>query len=68
MELYTINKEAQLTGIPHSRIRAWIKSGEVPVPGFLSGTRYYVNHEQFIAVINDLCRGGNGSGTVSGDQ
>lgn len=67
MQFNTINREAQITGIPHSRIRAWIKSGEVPVPGFLSGTRYLVNHEEFVSVINDICRGGRG-GTVSGNQ
>ena len=65
MQFNTINTEARITGIPHSRSRAWIKSGEVKVPYFLSGTRIYINHEDFVAVINDLCRGGNGSGTVN---
>lgn len=37
----TIRKAAEIVCVPHSRIRAWQAQGLVP--GFYSGTRYYVN-------------------------
>ena len=56
MAFNTINQEAKITGIPHSRIRTWIKSGEVKIPYFMAGSRHYINHEQFVTVINEMCK------------
>ena len=41
----TIRQAAQIVGVPHSRIREWLRAGNVP--GFYSGSRFYVNVERF---------------------
>ena len=41
----TIRQAAQIVGVPHSRIREWLRAGDVP--GFYSGSRFYVNVERF---------------------
>ena len=40
-DFQTIREAAQSIGVPHSRIRDWQKKGLVP--GFYSGSRYYVD-------------------------
>lgn len=40
-DFQTIREAAQSIGVPHSRIRDWQKRGLVP--GFYSGSRYYVD-------------------------
>ena len=46
----TIKKAAQTTGIYEHRIREWCKQGTVP--GFYSGTRFYINMPAFIEQLN----------------
>lgn len=41
----TIRQAAMIVGLSHSRIRQWVKDGQVP--GFYSGTRFYVNMPKF---------------------
>lgn len=45
----TIRQTAQIVGVPHDRIRAWQKEGLVP--GFFSGSRFYVNVPRFKAKL-----------------
>lgn len=44
-EYLTIREAARLLHISHDRIRAWQKEGLVP--GFFSGSRFYVNFPRF---------------------
>ena len=61
----TIRQAAEIVGVPDSRIRAWRAQGLVP--GFFSGTRYYVNVPLFREAlergeIGQQPQGGTGSG------
>ncbi len=42
----TIREAARLLHISHDRIRAWQKQGLVP--GFFSGSRFYINFPRFL--------------------
>lgn len=42
----SIREAARIVGISHDRIRQWQKQGQVP--GFYSGSRYYVNFPRFL--------------------
>ena len=44
-QFQTIRQAAAALGVPEFRIRAWVKQGNVP--GFWSGTRFYVNVPAF---------------------
>lgn len=48
-QFVTIRQAARVLGINPDRIRAWLKMGLVP--GFYSGTRYYVNLPVFRAAL-----------------
>lgn len=41
----TIRQAAEIVGLSHSLIRAWVKRGQVP--GFYAGDRFYVNMTKF---------------------
>ena len=42
----SIREAARIVGVSHDRLRAWQKAGELP--GFYSGSRYYVNFPRFL--------------------
>lgn len=44
-QFLTIRQAAKMVGLNHNRIRQWAKDGQVP--GFYSGTRFYVNMPKF---------------------
>lgn len=48
-DFLTIREAARALGISHDRIRAWQKEGLVP--GFFSGSRFYVNFPRFKAKL-----------------
>lgn len=41
----TIRQAAEIVGLSHSLIRAWVKRGQVP--GFYAGDRFYINMAKF---------------------
>lgn len=41
----TIRQAAEIVGLSHGLIRAWVKRGQVP--GFYAGDRFYVNVVKF---------------------
>lgn len=43
MQFLTINQTAKVVGLPHSCLRSMLAAGNLP--GFYSGTRFYVNVE-----------------------
>lgn len=45
----TIKETARALGVPHMRIRQWVKAGRVR--GFTSGNRYYIDLQQFEAAL-----------------
>ena len=46
---YTIKETARALGVPHMRIREWIRQGRVR--GFTSGNRYYIDLQQLEAAL-----------------
>lgn len=53
MEFLTIRQEAKRSGVPEFRLRRFVEKGIVP--GFFSGNKFLVNHEQFVLVLNKMC-------------
>ena len=51
MELLTINQYAKKTGIPECAVRRLHRNGELP--GFYSGTRFYINVEKANALFEE---------------
>ena len=49
--MVTMNKAAELTGVPYSAIRRWIKSGQFPYY-VMVGTKYLVNLEKLVEFLN----------------
>lgn len=49
--MVTMNKAAELTGVPYSAIRRWIKSGEFTYY-VMVGTKYLINLERFVEFLN----------------
>lgn len=49
--MVTMNKAAELTGVPYSAIRRWIKSGQFPYYVTV-GTKYLVNLEKLVEFLN----------------
>ena len=60
MDFCSIKQAAKRGPVPECRLRAWVKDGRVP--GFYSGTWFYVDYEAFINQIKADCRG---AGTVN---
>ena len=50
MKIATINEAEKETNIPAFRIRKWVKMGIIP--GFYAGSRFYVNVDEFVKLIN----------------
>ena len=49
--MVTMNKASELTGVPYSAIRRWIKCGEFT--GYvMAGTRHLINLERFVDFLN----------------
>lgn len=46
----SIRQAARIVGISHDRIRRWQKQGQVP--GFYSGSWYYVNLPRFLEKLD----------------
>lgn len=46
----SIRQAARIVGVSHDRLRAWQKAGELP--GFYSGSRYYVNLPRFLEKLD----------------
>ena len=46
-----MNKASELTGVPYSAIRRWIKSGQFPYY-VMVGTKYLVNLEKLVEFLN----------------
>lgn len=49
--MVTMNKAAELTSVPYSAIRRWIKSGEFTYY-VMVGTRYLINLERLVEFLN----------------
>lgn len=49
--MVTMNKAAELIGVPYSAIRRWIKSGEFTYY-VMVGTRYLINLERLVEFLN----------------
>lgn len=49
--MVTMNKAAELTGVPYSAIRRWIKSGEFTYY-VMVGSRYLINLERLVEFLN----------------
>lgn len=45
MQFLTINQTAKVVGLPHTCLRTMLVKGDLP--GFYSGTRFYVNLDMF---------------------
>ncbi len=58
--LGTIQQAAQENSLPTSRVRKWVKTGEVPVPGFNVGVKRLVDLDAFAAVVDSMCQQGAG--------
>lgn len=52
MIFLTIRQEAQQGIVPEHRLRQMLK--QKALPGFYAGTRFYVNHEQFVAQLEAM--------------
>ena len=50
----TINQTAKAIGLPHTCLRAMQAQGKLP--GFYSGTRFYVNVDMFRAKLEEESR------------
>lgn len=49
--MVTLTKAAELTGVPYSALRRWIKSGEFTYY-VMVGTRHLINLERLIEFLN----------------
>ena len=49
--MVTMNKAAELTGVPYSALRRWIKSGEFTYYEMV-GTKYLINLERLVEFLN----------------
>ena len=49
--MVTMNKAAELTGVPYSALRRWIKSGEFTYY-VMVGTKYLINLERLVDFLN----------------
>ena len=49
--MVTMNKASEMTGIPYSAIRRWIKRGEFTYY-VMVGTKYLINLERFVEFLN----------------
>lgn len=49
--MVTMNKAAELTGVPYSALRRWIKSGEFTYY-VMVGTKYLINLERLVEFLN----------------
>lgn len=49
--MVTMNKAAELTGVPYSALRRWIKNGEF-VYFVKVGTKYLINLERLVDFLN----------------
>ena len=54
MQVFTITQEAKQGLLSEFRLRQMQKQGRLP--GFYSGTRYYVNHDMLVEQIEAECR------------
>lgn len=45
MEFLTINQGAKRNNVPSTRLRVWLAEGRLP--GFYSGTRFYLDQAEF---------------------
>ena len=57
MNIQTIPKTVKSEGIPEHILRKMLKAGQLP--GFYSGTRFYVNVDQLRDVLNGAMRPGD---------
>lgn len=49
--MLTMNKAAEVTGVPYSAIRRWIKSGKFTYY-VMAGTKYLINLERLVEFLN----------------
>ena len=49
--MVTLNKAAELTGVPYSALRRWIKNGEFTYY-VMAGTKYLINLERLVEFLN----------------
>ena len=49
--MVSMNKLSEMTGVPYSAIRRWIKSGEFTY-NVMVGTKYLINLERFVEFLN----------------
>ena len=49
--MVTLNKAAELTGVPYSALRRWIKNGEF-IYYVMVGTKYLINLERLAEFLN----------------
>lgn len=49
--MVTMNKAAELTGVPYSAIRRWIKSGKFTYY-VMAGSKHLVNLEKLVEFLN----------------
>ena len=61
MEILTINQSAKRGPLPASRLRAMLREGRLP--GFYSGSRFYVNYTMLVDQLDRESRR-NGSELV----
>lgn len=54
MQFLTINQTAKAVGLPHTCIRAMVKTNKCP--GFYSGSRFYVDVDLFRAQLEETSR------------
>ena len=54
MLLLTINQTAKEKGLPHTYLRARLAQGRLP--GFYSGSRFYVNVDMLCEQLEAECR------------
>ena len=54
MQFLTINQTAKAVGLPHTCLRGMLATGNLP--GFYSGTRFYVNVDMFRAKLEEDSR------------
>lgn len=59
--MVTMNKAAEMTGIPYSALRRWIKSGEFTYY-VMVGTKYLINLERLVEFLNTPSKGNAYSG------
>lgn len=58
MEIVTINQAGKRGPLPSSRLRAMLREGRLP--GFYSGTRYYVNYTMLMEQLDRESRRNGG--------